>query len=129
MSLRSFPSSEYEVDAEVLQLLRYSRMRRWESRLSWFKLLNEAGLTASSCAVNWMEDAMQLDHRDKTNFDGFWISRSNRARGYSTWPCIFKSARLSDLSFEVLIKRGAYQGSSCAGNNIVSTRVKKEDMS
>jgi hypothetical protein len=51
-----------------------------------FKSVNEVGLTANSCAVYWIEDVMQLDHQDKMNFDGFWISRSNRAKGYSTLP-------------------------------------------
>lgn len=100
-------------------------MRKWESRLSLFKSLNEDGLTAWSCAVNWMEDAMQLDHRDKINLDGFWISTSKRARGYSTWPCVFSAAGSADLRFDKSIKRGEYQGSSCDGNKMVSTRVKK----
>ena len=100
-------------------------MRKWEPRLSLSKLLNDGGLMANSWAVNCIEEAMQLDHRDKWNFDGFWISQSNRTKGYSIWLLAFKSASFADLSFGILIKPGANQGSSLEGNNIVPTEFKK----
>ena len=104
-----------------MQLLRYSSMSKWDPRLSLVRSPNEGGLNDRSCAVNWIDEAMQLAHRDRWCFAGFWISRSIKTRGYSMSPLDFITLTLADLSITMLIKAGEYHSSSCDGSNNFST--------
>ena len=96
-------------------------MSKWDPRLSLVRSPNEGGLNDRSCAVNWINEAMQLAHQDKWCFAGFWISRSIKTRGYSMSPLDFITLTLADLSITMLIKAGAYHSSSCDGSNNFST--------